>query len=105
MATVTVGCKLPNGFIIEAGDKRAVLAGANSSTIVGGHGITEGVDKDLWDAWSALHAELGLLKHGHIFAHEKTANTNAEAKDRADEKTGLEPIDATAKPAGLTELA
>lgn len=104
MATVTVGCKMPNGLILEMGEKRVVLNGANSSGIIGGHGLTEGVDKEFWDAWSAKHATLDPVKKGFVFAHEKTANTVAEAKEKAAEKTGLEPLDPKDKPAGLSEV-
>jgi len=104
MATVTVGCKLPNGIIMEMGEQRTVLRGTNSAVIVGGHGITEGVDKDFFDAWSKLHADKDFIKGGFVFAHEKSASTAAEAKERADEETGLEPLDPDEKPAGLTEL-
>lgn len=104
MALVTVGCKLPNGIVMELGEKRQVLKGANSSNIVGGHGITEGVDKEFFDAWAAKNKDLSFIKGGFVFAHEKPANAAAEAKDRAKEKTGLEPLDPKAKPEGITEV-
>lgn len=104
-ATVTVGCKLPNGLILELGDKRVTVKGANSSNIIGGHGITEGVDKEFFDAWMTKNKELSFVKAELLFAHEKTANTTAQAKERKKEKTGLEPLDPEAKPAGLTDVA
>lgn len=104
MATVTVGCKLSNGLIIEVGEARAVLRGTNSANIIGGHGITENVDKELFDAWIEQHKDKDFIKKGFIFAHEKVANTSAEAKERADEKTGLEPLDPEEKPAGLSDV-
>lgn len=103
--TVIVGCKLPNGLILELGDKRVTIKGANSSNIIGGHGITEGVDKEFFDAWMAKNAGLQFVKAELLFAHEKAASTAAQAKEQADEKTGLEPLDPEAKPAGLTEVA
>ena len=48
--TVTVGCKLPNGLIIEVGGQSVELNGANASNIIGGHGITRDVDADLFNA-------------------------------------------------------
>jgi len=104
MATVTVGCKLPNGLIIEMGDKRVTLKGANSSVIIGGHGITENVDKELFDAWMEKNKELHFVKEGHLFAHEKEVNVKAQAKDRAKQKTGFEGLNPDDKPAGLTEV-
>lgn len=104
MAQVNVGCKLPNGLILELGDKRVTLNGSNASVIIGGHGITEGVDKDFFDAWMAAHADLAFVKGGFLFAHEKANNTAAEAKDRAGEETGFEPLNPDEKPAGLAEV-
>ncbi|SEF31360.1 hypothetical protein ABL840_09155 [Variovorax sp. NFACC27] len=105
MATVVVGCKLPNGIILEKDDKRVVLRGANSATIVGGHGITENVDKEFFDAWMASNKNLDFVRNGFVFAHEKAQSTTAEAKDRQDEKTGLEPLEPKAKPKDVTDLS
>lgn len=90
--TVTVGCKLPNGLIIEVADKKATLNGLNSTNVINSHGITE-VDKGLWDAWLSANKELSFVKKGLVFAHEKEAATKAEAKEREDNKTGLEQLD------------
>lgn len=104
MATVSVGCKLPNGIVMELGEKRQVLNGANSSVLIGGHGITENVDKEFFDAWAAKNKDLSFVKGGFVFAHEKAANVSAEAKDRSKQKTGLEPLDPKAKPKDITDL-
>lgn len=92
MTTVTVGCKLPNGLIIEVADKKAILNGLNHSVIIGGHGLTE-VDKDLWDAWYAANKELVFVKNGFVFANAKEADAKAQAKDRENNKTGFEGLD------------
>lgn len=91
MATITVGCKLPNGLIITCGGKSATLAGANSSRIVGGYGLTA-VDKDFFEAWTKEYASFAPLKHGLIFAQEKPASAEAQAKEQAEVKSGLEPL-------------
>ena len=93
MTTVTVGCKLPNGLIIQVGNKSHMLKGANDTAIVGGHGITEGVDKELWDAWLVANKDRAMVKNGHVFAHGKTESTKAEATEKSSNKTKLEPID------------
>lgn len=90
--TVTVGCKLPNGLILEVDGKTVELSGANSSVVVGGHGITRDVDAALWDAWLKEHSERDMVKNGFVFAHEKIASTNAEAEEKSDNKTKLEPM-------------
>jgi len=92
-ATVTVGCKLPNGLIAEVGDVRIRFAGANDSDIVGGHGITEDVPKEFWDAFVAKYGGFFVpLIKGLIFAHDRTQSANAMAKERRNEKTGLEGL-------------
>lgn len=104
MATVTVGCKLPHGIILELDEKKATIAGSNSSSIIGGHGLTEDVDKEFFDAWMLKNKELSFVKAGHLFAHEKANNTAAQAKERAGEVTGFEGINPDKKPDGLTEV-
>jgi hypothetical protein len=105
MANVIVGCKLPNGIILELGNKKVTIKGANSSAIIGGHGITEGVDKELFDAWMIANKDLSFVKKGFIFAHEVNKNVSAEAKDRRLEKTGLEALDPKDMPKELTPIA
>lgn len=100
-ATVTVGCKLPHGLFLDMGDKRVTIKGVNSTSIIGGHGITENVDKEFFDAWMAKNANLTFVKAGFIFAHEKANNAAAEAKDREANATGLEALNPDAMPKGL----
>lgn len=97
MPNITVGCKLPHGLIIKTGGKAVTLNGANSARIVGGYGLTQ-VDKDFFEAWKKEFAQFPPLKHGLIFAQEKPASADSQAKEQADIRTGLEPID-PAKPA------
>lgn len=100
MATITVGCKLPNGIVITTGGKSATLAGANSSRIIGGYGLTA-VDKDLFEAWSKEFAQFAPLKHGLIFAQDKPAAAESQAKEQADIKSGLEPLDLSQPASGV----
>lgn len=90
--TVTVGCKLPHGIHLDIGDKRVTLNGAHSAAIIGGHGITENVDKDHFEAWMIMYKDHPAVKAGYIFAHDKANNTAAQAKERAKEKTGFEGL-------------
>lgn len=92
MPQITVGCKLPNGLHLDHGGKRVTLKGSNSALVIGGHGITEGVDKDLFDAWMAAHKDYQPVKAGLIFAHDKKANVEAEAKEKATNKSGFEGL-------------
>lgn len=91
-ATVIVGCKLPNGVIMELGNKSVEINGANSSHVVGGHGITYDVDAEFFSAWMKAHEDRDMVKNGFIFAHEKAAETKAQAKEQEENNTGLEPI-------------
>lgn len=104
MPQIIIGCKLPNGLILELDDKRVILNGANSAIIIGGHGITENVDADFWAAWLAKNKGMSFVKAGHVFAHEKPANVAAQAKERASEKTGFEGANPEAPGAGLEKV-
>lgn len=104
MPQITIGCKLPNGLILEVGEKRVTLNGSNSSAIIGGHGITENVDADFFGAWLKANKDLSFVKAGHVFAHEKAANVAAQAKERASEKTGFEGMDPGKPGPGLEKV-
>jgi len=97
MATITVGTKLPHGLTIQVGEVSVELKGQNSSLIYGGHGITEGVDKEFFDKWLSMNKDSAAVKAGLIFSHEKTNNVKAEAIEKKDNKNGFEGID-PAKP-------
>lgn len=101
--TVTVGCKLPNGLIIEVGGQSVELNGANASNIIGGHGITYDVDADLFNAWMEAHQDRDMVKNGFVFAHDKAADTKAEAAEKANNATGLEAVDPNAPNGGVTK--
>jgi hypothetical protein len=94
MTTVTVACKLPNGLIAEFGGKRVTFNGVNKAPIIGGFGKTEGVDKEWFDGWMAERVKAGFqpVINGLIFADEKEREVIAQAKDKADKKTGFEKV-------------
>jgi hypothetical protein len=95
---VVVGCKLPNGLICEMGkvgdeNYRAVrLNGANSAKIVGGHGLTH-VSADFWNAWYKKNKHLEFVRKALVFAHGDEASASDHAADRAEVRTGMEPLD------------
>ena len=90
--TVIVGCKLPNGLVAEVNSKTVHFNGANSAVIIGGHGITENVDAEFWQAWLTQNKDLVFVQKGLVFADAKAVNTKAESQEKAEEKTGLEPV-------------
>lgn len=92
MSEVVVGCKLPHGIIINQAGKTIALAGANSSRIVGGFGMTS-VDKDLMDVWMKDHKEFAPVKQGLIFVQESSGKAKDEATEKAEVKSGFEGID------------
>lgn len=47
-STVTVGCKLPNGLVLELAGQKHELAGARTAK-AGGYGLTP-VPADFWQA-------------------------------------------------------
>jgi len=89
--TVVVGCKLPNGIILDVDGKRITLNGANTTHIIGGYGLTT-VDAAFFAAWLKAHAESPLVKKNIIFAQEKEVNAKAQAAETREVETGLEPI-------------
>jgi hypothetical protein len=103
MSKVTVGCKLPHGLVAKVGDKSVTFNGTNTTDLIGGHGITHDVDQAFWDAWLEQNKGLAFVRNGFVFADAKPASVTAQAKEKTNEKTGLEPLDPNKKPAGITD--
>lgn len=108
---VTVACKIPNGLILQlsqlvdtaevtpqgyrtikkaqpigpqvhiAGYSAPFMAAARAP-IVCGYALTRGVDADFWEAWLNQNHDADCVRNGLIFAHEKTADTRAQAKEQ-----------------------
>lgn len=57
-----------------------------------GYALTPGVPADFWAEWLKQNRGCDLLTEGIIFAHTKTADVQAAARDARKIKTGLEPI-------------
>ena len=81
-----------NGCAIDRG-------GPTDKLLVGGFALTHGVDKGFWDAWLAQHKDFPPVVNGEIFAYEREASTKGEAKEKADLRTGGEPLDPSNWPA------
>ena len=104
MANLTVACKLPHGLFLTVGAKSVTIAGANSSRIIGGYGLTA-VDKDFWDAWVAENHTLVLLKNGMVFVQDSGNKAEGQAKEQAELKSGFEPLDMNKPAAGITPVS
>lgn len=87
---VFVGCKLPNGLLLQVGHEAVEIAGANSSELVGGYGLTP-VPKDFWEAWVAEHRSYEPLRNDLIFVQGKKDDAKAQAKEQAETK-GIEGV-------------
>ena len=89
MAKVTIGCKLPNGVILEVNDVRVTLNGVNKSNIIGATHCTTEVEESFWGAWLADHKTLVAVTSGAIFVAKNANEAAAIVKDNPT-KTGLE---------------
>ncbi len=121
-AKVTVACNLPAGIrmrnFVMRPSRELVMGGGVREThvaekvgediiihgiavpfglaprhrVVAGYALTEGVDKDAWDAWHKDNINSPMVKNSCIFAYEKQADTEDAAEDRKGTRTGLEPF-------------
>lgn len=89
--TIVIGCKLPNGHVLEVNKVRVVLQGSRTSGIAGGYGLTV-VDQSFWAEWVKQYKNLPVVKNGIIFAQDKEINAKAQAADTKTITTGLEPM-------------
>lgn len=92
-ATITIGCKLPNGITLDtpvAPGVSVTLKGANKELIINsGYGTTE-VDAKFWEAWKSTHAGFQPLTSGAIFEAKSQNDAAAIAREQTERKTGLE---------------
>lgn len=102
MATVTVGCKLPSGLIINMEGREVTLKGANSSLVIGGFGLTEGVDKAFFDTWLARNQDFPAVENGLIFVQSTTKNAEAEATEKQALRSGFEGLNPDAPAPNIT---
>jgi len=89
---VIIGCKLPNGIILEVGDKSKLIKGLNASVIIGADHVTTEVDAEFYEAWLADHKDFPAVKSGAIFVAKTIEAIKEKAKDLKKEKTGFEPM-------------
>jgi len=93
--TVSIACKLPQGLTIHlTGQREPVqLHGANSHFNIAGHGITQNVPVETWEAIQKQHAHALWLKNGFVFANSDGDDLQEEASDKKALRNGFEPID------------
>lgn len=102
VSTYVIGCKLPNGITFNHEGKPIVLAGANSSMLLNGFGITRDVPADAWEAFEKAFKDQKLIRNGIVFAVTDYKSAEDASKERAKQKTGLEQ--ASTKTAGVEPL-
>ncbi|WP_046901578.1 hypothetical protein [Gluconobacter oxydans] len=101
--TVTVACKLPNGLVLKVGESKVILAGSNSSRVIGGYGLTA-IPADLWAEWQKAHADTPFIKKNIVFMQTTAAKAEAQAGEQSEVKTGFEGLDPDKPAAGITPV-
>jgi len=92
---VVIGCRLPNGIILEHPSnpaKTVLLNGLNKVTIIGAEYAHNDIDADFWEAWSAANKDFAPLKSGAIFFAKNADEAVAKAKEVKGKKTGFEAM-------------
>ena len=125
MAGVTIGCKLPNGFLMTiykgepvqlprlgggtVEETRAVPIGTPikingpavphgqrpAFVIAGGYALTPDVPADVAKAWFEQNKHSAMVKNEVVIMHDK--DTKGAAKERLEIRSGLEPLDVRTK--------
>ncbi|MBS0986887.1 MULTISPECIES: hypothetical protein [Acetobacter] len=101
--TVTVGCKLPGGLVLRLRDVTHTLAGANTSSVIGGYGLTR-LPADFWQAWAEAYAHYPLLRQGLIFAQSTAEKGAAQAREQAELRSGLEAVNPHTPAPGISPV-
>jgi hypothetical protein len=90
---VTVGCKLPNGLILELNHVKVELNGSNKAAIIGADTGYTDVDDDFWTAWSKAYSDYTPLTTGSVFVAKDRKSAEAIGSERKKLKTGFEPME------------
>ena len=93
--TVTVGCKLPHGIVLEHPTNPTVkvaLKGKHAATIIGAEHSNTEVDVEFWQDWSKANANFPAFKSGAIFVGKSSVDVDAMAKDLKGLNTGFEAM-------------
>lgn len=61
--------------------------------LAGGYALTPNIPQDFWEAWLEQNADNPIVVNQMIFAQGKRGNAIAEAREKKDLKSGLEPMD------------
>lgn len=93
-STYVIGCKLPNGLSFRHGDRKITLAGANSSVLINGFGITKDVPAEAWEAFEKAHKDAPFIRNGIVFAVTDEKSAADASLERSRQKTGLEQVSA-----------
>ena len=118
--TVTVGCRLPAGLHLpifrmqdieeplmnSAGVRKTKIAvpigritikgtgrRVDDPRVIYGAALTPDVDADTFAKWLEDNKDSDLVRKGLVFAHAKPAEVSVIARERENERSGLEPID------------
>lgn len=86
-----------NGIASEHG-KPLLDPEGNPINMAQSFALTYNVDADLWDLWLEQNKNSDVVKNGMIFAHAKPIELRAEAKDKRDLRSGLEPMNPQGDP-------
>jgi hypothetical protein len=121
-ATVWIGCKIPNGLLLQLHTKtkmdRPVQGGGIKEvavylrdgepvrlrgpavpfgaiprfTIEGGYALTE-VKRDFWETWLEQNKSMDMVKEGLVFCQSHKMDAESKARDQGgDIMSGLEPL-------------
>lgn len=101
MSTITIGCRLPSGLVIQIpgaspieleGQRQAQARSPIILLSADDYGVTE-VDESYWEAWKKqVGPEYAPLVSGAVFEAKNTKEAAAKAKDLKGKKTGHEPL-------------
>lgn len=104
---VIVGCKLPNGLLLNVDGHTIRINGKArynmpsptrknlNADVEFADGLTA-VDKSFWEKWLAEHKDYGPVMSKLIYASPTRDAAIGKAEDTQEVKTGLEPVDPNA---------
>ena len=78
--------------ITLVGSSRAMNSDPDAKRVVGGYGLTFGVNADYFERWKEENKATDVIRNGLVFAHENDQRVVDQAKDMKAVRSGLEPL-------------
>jgi hypothetical protein len=89
--TVMRAMRLPETYTLK-GNAISHAPQADNPRLYGGFALTSGIPRAFWEKWLEQHVDMDIVRNHQVFAGDKPGHTEGAAKEKAEVRSGLEPM-------------